>query len=69
MGNNPYKLEGLMQSWPDRMKDNTINFSYLQPGKYSLLVRSRDTFGRIQTCDPFDFRISPPYWNPLVLCH
>jgi chromate transport protein ChrA len=35
----------------------------LAAGSYSLLVRSRDTFGRLQESTAFQFKIVPPYWQ------
>ena len=52
-----------MDEWSDWIKANFLNFNYLQPGTYTLLIRSRDTFGRIQEIDPMEFTIKPPYWR------
>ena len=58
-----YKLIGMMENWSEWIKGNFINFNYLQPGVYTLQIRSRDTFGRLQESDPVSFSIKPPYWK------
>ena len=58
-----YKLLNNMKVWSEWSPVNSVNLNYLQPGKYSLVVRARDTFGRIQERQAIDFRIRPPYWK------
>ena len=58
-----YKLVNHMKVWSEWSPVNTINLNYLQAGKYSLVVRARDTFGRIKESNQIAFRVKPPYWK------
>lgn len=58
-----YKMEGLDQEWSDWSSENEFSFNYLRPNRYKMLVRSKDAFGNIQECEPFQFKIKPPYWQ------
>lgn len=58
-----YKLEGLNQEWSDWTSSRTIDFSFLPEGSYKLLVRSKDTFGRIEEGEMLKFNVKPPYWQ------
>jgi len=58
-----YRMEGLNNNWSDWSTNNKLVFNYLPPNKYTLHVRSRDSFGRIIQNQPVTFRIKPPYWN------
>lgn len=60
-----YKLSGLNDAWSSWSRNNKLDFNYLPPNKYVLLVRSRDSFGNIQESNPFQFKINPPYWQTL----
>ncbi|MFK7953198.1 MAG: triple tyrosine motif-containing protein [Ekhidna sp.] len=58
-----YKLEGLNTEWSQWTRSKSIDFSFLPEGKYSLLVRSRDTFGRLDENEMLEFTVHPPYWQ------
>ena len=58
-----YKLLDHMKVWSEWSEVNSVNLNYLQPGKNSLMVRARDTFGRIKEADVIQFRVKPPYWK------
>ncbi len=58
-----YRLVGLSDTWSNWSNDDQLEFNYLPPGSYQLLVRSRDAFGRVQETKKFDFTITPPYWE------
>ena len=58
-----YKMEGLNDNWSVWSTNNTVAFNFLPPGKYTLLVRSRDSFGRALENAPITFRVNPPYWK------
>lgn len=58
-----YKLDGLHEEWSEWTKSKSIDFSYLPAGKYALLVRSKDTFGRIEESSMLQFSVKSPYWQ------
>jgi hypothetical protein len=58
-----YKLEGLHNDWSPWSRSKSIDFSFLPEGKYTLLVRSRDTFGRMEEGEMLEFIVRPPYWQ------
>lgn len=58
-----YKLDGLHTDWSDWTKSKSIDFSYLPAGQYSLNVRSRDAFGRLEEANVLDFTVKSPYWQ------
>ena len=58
-----YQLEGMDEDWSDWSDNNRINLNFLPEGKYTLKVRSRDVFGRVQNIDPILLVVDPPYWQ------
>ena len=58
-----YQLEGMDDNWSEWSDNNRINLNFLPEGKYTLQVRSRDVFGRVQTIDPITLVVDPPYWQ------
>jgi len=60
-----YMLNGLNEKWSEWSDKNQISFNYLPPGSYSLNIRSKDHFGKIQQLDEVKFTITPPYWQTL----
>ena len=58
-----YKLQGLHTEWSDWTRSKSIDFSYLPPGQYSLLVKSKDAFDRIEEANLFTFKVKDPYWQ------
>jgi hypothetical protein len=58
-----YKLEEEMKVWSEWSPFNSVNFSYLQPGKYLLRVRARDAFGRMKDSETILFKVMAPYWK------
>ncbi|MGB3467211.1 MAG: triple tyrosine motif-containing protein, partial [Cyclobacteriaceae bacterium] len=58
-----YKLEGMNDNWSEWSSNSKIDFSFLQPGKYTLHVMSRDSFGNSETADPISFTVRTPYWQ------
>ena len=58
-----YRLNGLHTEWSEWTTSKSIDFSYLPPGQYSLSVRSKDSFGRIEEVSMLDFRVRSPYWQ------
>ncbi|MDH5379940.1 MAG: hypothetical protein OEW75_03760 [Cyclobacteriaceae bacterium] len=60
-----YKLDGLENEWSDWSENNLIKFPYLPPGKYTILVQSKDIFGQLNESEPLLFNIIPPYWEQL----
>ena len=57
-------LKGYHDSWQDQKNDNTIAFTKLQPGRYTLMVRARNDQG-IWTNMPaeYSFRILAPFYQ------
>lgn len=58
-----YKMEGLSEAWSSWSTNNVVAFNFLPPGNYTLLVRSRDSFGRSLENAPITFKVKPPYWK------
>lgn len=58
-----YKLVGLHNEWSEWERSKSIDFSFLPEGNYSLKVRARDAFGRIEEGDVLTFAVHPPYWQ------
>ncbi len=58
-----YMLEGRSKSWSEWTSSSRLEFPFLPSGEYRLLVRSRDTFGRIQESEPISIKVNPPYWE------
>jgi hypothetical protein len=58
-----YILKDEMKVWSDWTQLNSVNFSYLSPGIYSLTVRARDTFDRVKEAREIEFRVRAPYWK------
>jgi hypothetical protein len=58
-----YMLQGMDQAWSEWSGKNTINFPYLPPGEYTLLVESRNVFGKMMQLEPMHFDVLPPYWK------
>lgn len=59
-----YLVTGLQTDWSDWSSlNNVINFPFLPPGKYSVMVESRDLFGKITKLDTIEVNVVPPYWK------
>jgi hypothetical protein len=59
-----FQLKGMNDQWSDWAGDNNkINVPYLPPGEYTLLVQSRNIFGKVAELDPMTFEVLPPYWK------
>jgi hypothetical protein len=59
-----YRVTGLQEGWSDWSSlNNVINFPFLPPGKYSVMVESRDLFGKITKLDTIEVNVVPPYWK------
>lgn len=58
-----YMLSGLHTEWSEWTKSKSIDFSYLPAGQYSLQVRSKDAFGRVEEATMLDFTVKSPYWQ------
>lgn len=59
-----YIMEGLDDKWNDAGNRNFITFANMQPGKYTLKVRSENA-DRIQgiSTDELNIIITPPFWK------
>ena len=60
-----YRVIGVDDQWSEWTSNPQITLSYLQPGSYTLDVRTLDAFGNIEQIEPFNFEIKPPYWQTL----
>jgi hypothetical protein len=59
-----YQLQGMNETWSDwAANNNKINFPYLPPGQYTLMVQSRNIFGKVSELEPMNFEVLPPYWK------
>ncbi|MBL7863372.1 MAG: hypothetical protein JNK10_00750 [Cyclobacteriaceae bacterium] len=59
-----YWVKGLQDTWTDwSTVNNIINFPFLPPGEYSVMVESRDLFGKITKLDTINVNVLPPYWK------
>ena len=59
-----YWVKGLQPGWSEWSTiNNIINFPFLPPGKYNVLVQSKDLFGKITELNSIDFNVVPPYWK------
>ncbi|SMD32302.1 Y_Y_Y domain-containing protein [Reichenbachiella faecimaris] len=60
-----YRVTGVDGEWSEWISQPQITLSYLQPGAYSLDIRTQDAFGNIEQLESFNFEINPPYWQTL----
>lgn len=59
-----YQLKGMNDQWSDwSNNNNNISFPYLPPGEYTLLVQSKNIFGKKSELKPMTFEVLPPYWK------
>jgi hypothetical protein len=58
-----YQLKGLDNTWSEWSAKNTIDYAYLPSGDFTLMVQSRDIFGKIQNLEGLSFEVLPPYWQ------
>lgn len=59
-----YWVKGLQTTWSDWSNlNNVITFPFLPPGTYSVLVESRDLFGKVTKLDTIEVSVVPPYWK------
>lgn len=59
-----YQVIGLNDVWSDwSTLNNVINFSFLPPGDYKVLVQSKDLFDKVTELDTIKFSVVPPYWK------
>ena len=59
-----YQLKGMNEKWSEWASNNNyIDFPYLPPGEYTLLVQSKNIFGKVTELDPMFFEVLPPYWK------
>ena len=57
-------MQGIQTAWSDwSTLNNVINFSFVPPGKYKVLVESKDLFGKVTKLETIDFNVVPPYWK------
>ena len=57
-----YKLEGISDTW-DTSRSNTINYSDLPPGDYTLKIKARSYSGEVSDESSIKFTINPPFWK------
>ncbi|MFP4060978.1 MAG: two-component regulator propeller domain-containing protein [Bacteroidales bacterium] len=58
------KLEGADSEWQPPTRQNTATYYSLQPGKYSFMVRSRNSFGIWnEEIAEYHFQVMPPFYK------
>ncbi|HRI77981.1 MAG TPA: triple tyrosine motif-containing protein [Cyclobacteriaceae bacterium] len=59
-----YYVQGLQTQWSEWSSiNNIINFSFLPPGEYRVLIQSKDLFDKITELNSIHFDVTPPYWK------
>jgi hypothetical protein len=59
-----YQVKGTQTPWSAwSSSNNVISLSFLQPGKYELVVQSRDLLGKEANADQIKFVVLAPYWQ------
>lgn len=59
-----YLVKGLNMKWSQwSTSNNVINFSYLPPGRYQLVVQSKNALGDVSEIEEVPFLVKPPYWK------
>lgn len=62
------KLKGLDKDWAPWTNQSSREFTNLDPGNYTFMVRARDAFGNESTLDSFSFQIFKP-WHATNLAY
>ncbi|NOT75364.1 MAG: hypothetical protein HOP08_10570 [Cyclobacteriaceae bacterium] len=59
-----YWVKGLQAGWSEwSTLNNIVNFPFLPPGNYNVLIQSKDLFDKITELNTIDFNVEPPYWK------
>ena len=59
-----YWVKGLQSDWSEwSTLNNIITFPFLPPGKYKVLVQTKDLFDKITELDTIEVNVVPPYWK------
>ena len=59
-----YWVKGLQSNWSEwSTLNNIITFPFLPPGKYKVLVQTKDLFDKITELDTIEVNVVPPYWK------
>ncbi|MBN8703710.1 MAG: hypothetical protein J0M08_11640 [Bacteroidetes bacterium] len=62
-----YKLEGFDTDWsPESTTANEVSYTNLQPGKYTMLVKSCNNSGVWGEPVKYKFYITPPFWQTAI---
>jgi signal transduction histidine kinase len=62
-----YKITGVNEEWIELGNQNTVNFTGLGPGKYTLVVRATNSDGVWnQTTRSLNIIIKPPWWKTIL---
>jgi serine phosphatase RsbU (regulator of sigma subunit)/ligand-binding sensor domain-containing protein len=64
-------VAGLTRGWTDWNNSSYIDFPYFPAGKYTIMVRARDSMGRVSNIVQVNFEVKPPFTQtPLffILC-
>lgn len=56
-----YNVTGLTRGWTDWSSSSFIDFPYLPSGKYTIMVRARDSMGRLSNIVQVNFEVKPPF--------
>lgn len=60
-----YRLQGIHGDWVGPFADNTVNFSYLPPGEYILIMQGSNNDGVFGPERHFTIRVTPPFWGTI----
>ena len=59
-----YWVKGLQSDWSEwSTLNNIITFPFLPPGKYKVLMQTKDLFDKITELDTIEVNVVPPYWK------
>ena len=58
-----FKLQGMDRSWSAPALTSEVNYGNLAPGRYTFLVRGKNTEGEWGNVTSFPFVIRPPWWG------
>jgi hypothetical protein len=58
-----YRLTGVDADWTEWRRQAEISYGALPSGRYRLMVRARNSSGRVSELEPLTFYVKPPYWE------
>lgn len=61
-----FKIQGIDSEWSLWSYDSKVEYPFLPPGSYTLLVKARNVFGMETAESRLQFTIKPPFWRTTV---